>query len=323
MGRRVSVALITFDSAPYLGRCLDGIAQQRDVDISLIVVDNASGDASVEIVRALRPDATVLLNEVNRGYSAAVNQALEQADGEFVLLLNPDVFLQPDYLRLTVAALLEAGESYGSATGKLLRGTGSGIFPTGLIDSKGIRMTRSGRHLDIEAGMTDVLVESGAHEIFGVSGAAAVHRTSFLRDVAVNGEILDEDFFAYREDADLAWRGRLFGWRALYVPAAVAYHVRRVRPEIRRTLPPELNRHSVKNRFLLRLKNEGWLLALRNAPFELARDLVVVAAALTVERTSLPAFAWLWRERKRLLARRRAVQSRRRVRDAELVRWFR
>jgi len=323
MGRRVSVALITFDSAPYLGRCLDGIAQQRDVDISLIVVDNASGDASVEIVRALRPDASVLLNEVNRGYSAAVNQALEQADGEFVLLLNPDVFLQPDYLRLTVAALLEAGESYGSATGKLLRGTGSDISPTGLVDSKGIRMTRSGRHLDIDAGMTDVLVESEAREIFGVSGAAAVHRTSFLRDVAMDGEILDEDFFAYREDADLAWRGRLFGWRALYVPAAVAYHVRRVRPEVRRTLPPELNRHSVKNRFLLRLKNEGWLLALRNAPFELARDLVVLAAALTVERTSLPAFAWLWRERKRLLARRRAVQSRRRVRDAELVGWFR
>ena len=146
---------------------------------------------------------------------------------------------------------------------------------------------------------------------------------SFLRDVAIDGETLDEDFFAYREDADLAWRGRLLGWRALYVPAAVAGHVRRVTPAVRRTLPAELNRHSVKNRFLLRLKNEGLLLALRNAPFEIFRDLVVVGAALTVERTSLPAFAWLWRERTRLMARRRAVQARRRVSDLELVRWFR
>ena len=323
MGQRVSVALITFDSAQYLRRCLAGIAQQRDVEISLIVVDNASRDASVEIVRAGKPDATVILNDVNRGYSAAVNQALLEADEEFVLFLNPDVFLEPDYLSLTVAALREGGEAFGSATGKLLRGTGPDISPTGLIDSKGIRMTRSGRHLDIGAGLPDDGMEWGPHEVFGVSGAAAVHKTSFLRDVAIGGETLDEDFFAYREDADLAWRGRLLGWRALYVPSALAYHVRRVTPAVRRTLPPELNRHSVKNRFLLRLKNEGWLLALRNAPFELARDLIVLGAAMTVERTSLPAFVWLWRERKRLLARRRAVQSRRRVRDADLARWFR
>ena len=66
-------------------------------------------------------------------------------------------------------------------------------------------------------------------------GAAAMYRMSFLRDVAIDGEIFDEDFFAYREDADLAWRGRLFGWRALVRAAAVAYHVRRVTPEARQS----------------------------------------------------------------------------------------
>jgi GT2 family glycosyltransferase len=323
MGQRVSVALITYDSAQYLRRCLDGIAQQRDVDLSLIVIDNASRDDSVAIVRAARGDATILRNDVNVGYSAAINQALRHVDAEFVLFLNPDVFLSAHYLSLTVEALRQAGESFGSATGKLLSGRGPDISPTGLIDSKGIRMTRSGRHFDIDAGLAEDAVESLPREVFGVSGAAAVHKATFLRDVAIGGETLDEDFFAYREDADLAWRGRLFGWRALYVPAAVAFHVRRVTPAVRRTLPPELNRHSVKNRFLLRLKNEGWRLALRNAPFEIFRDLIVLAAALTVERTSLPAFAWLWRERKRLLEKRRAVQSRRRVPDEELARWFR
>jgi GT2 family glycosyltransferase len=160
-------------------------------------------------------------------------------------------------------------------------------------------------------------------EVFGVSGAAAMFRTSFLRDVAVDGEIFDEDFFAYREDADLAWRGRLFGWRALCDPGAVAYHVRRVTPAARRELPADVNMHSVKNRFLLRLKNQGVYLALRNLPFELARDLVVLAAALTVERSSLPAFPWLWRNRKRVVAKRRAIQQRRKVSDRELARWFR
>ena len=82
---------------------------------------------------------------------------------------------------------------------------------------------------------------------------------SFIRDVSVDGEFLDEDFFTYREDADVAWRGRLLGWRALYVPAAVGHHVRRVTPEARRELPERINRDSVRNRFLLRLKNEGLL----------------------------------------------------------------
>jgi hypothetical protein len=99
--------------------------------------------------------------------------------------------------------------------------------------------------------------------------------------------------------------------------------VRRVTPEVRRRLPASVNMHSVKNRFLLRIKNEGFHLVLRNAPFELARDLVVLAAAFTVERTSLPAFSWLWRNRSRVLAKRRAIQRRRTVSDRQLARWFR
>jgi GT2 family glycosyltransferase len=160
-------------------------------------------------------------------------------------------------------------------------------------------------------------------EIFGVSGAAAMYRMSFIRDVTVGGEFLDEDFFTFREDADVAWRGQLFGWRALYVPDAVAHHVRSVTPEKRRALSAVTNMHGVKNRFLLRLKNEGIYLALRNAPFELGRDLVAIAATLTIERSSLPAFGWLWKNRRRIMQKRRAIQSRRRVSDRQLAGWFR
>jgi hypothetical protein len=96
-----------------------------------------------------------------------------------------------------------------------------------------------------------------------------------------------------------------------------------VTPEARKELPADINMHSVKNRFLLRLKNEGAYLALRNAPFELARDVLVLLAALTIERTSLPAFGWLWRNRTRVLAKRRAIQQRRNVSDRALARWFR
>jgi GT2 family glycosyltransferase len=313
MGRVLSVVLVTWNSATHLRRCLDGIARQTYRPIELIAVDNASIDDSAAIVAPHA--AKQIRNETNRGFSAAVNQAIAAASGEFVLLVNPDAFLEPRYAERLIEAM---GEEFGMATGKLLLAE-----TPHLIDSMGIRMTRSGRHLDIGQGTPNAEGRTPKAEVFGVSGAAAMYRMSFLRGVAVDGEIFDEDFFAYREDADLAWRGRLFGWRAVYVPSAVAYHVRRVTPEARRALPPEINMHSVKNRFLLRLKNEGVYLALRNAIFEIPRDLLTIGAVLTIERTSLPALTWLWRNRRRVFAKRRAIQRRRRVTDRQLARWFR
>lgn len=313
----VSIVLVTWNSAPYLRRCLEGIAGQTHRNRELIAVDNASADGSADLVAGHA--TTVIRNDTNRGFSAAVNQAIAIARGELLLIVNPDCFLAPEY----IARLLPLFDdpSVGSATGLLMRARGTDIEPTGEIDSMGIRMTRTGRHLDIGQGAKPYANER--FEVFGVSGAAALFRKSFLMDVRIDGEALDEDFFAYREDADLAWRGRLYGWRSFCEPAAVAYHVRRVTPEARRELPADVNMHSVKNRFLLRIKNEGAYLALRNAPFELFRDLVVLAAALTVERTSLPAFGWLWRNRARVLAKRREVQRRRKVSDRQLARWFR
>jgi len=319
MGRLVSVVVVTWNSARYLRRCLAGITAQSYRayrDIELIVVDNASTDDSVALVPST---ARVIRNDTNAGFARAVNQAIAVARGEFVLLVNPDAWLRSDYLE-RLMNVMEDG-AYGAATGTLLRAVGPDITPTNEIDSRGIRMTRSGRHFDIDTG--DSKYPSMKYEVFGVSGAAALYSMTFIRDVTIGGEFFDEDFFSYREDADVAWRGRLFGWRAVYVPDAIGYHVRTVTPERRRTLSPIINMHSVKNRFLLRLKNEGLYLALRHALFEIPRDIVTIGAVLTIERTSLPAFAWLWRNRKRVLEKRREIQRRRRVSDRELARWFR
>jgi len=317
----VSVILTTWNSAPFLRRCLDGLRQQSYEELEVIHVDNGSADDSVRIVANLCPAARQIVNADNRGFTGAVNQGIGAARGDYILLCNPDAFLEPDYVANVVDALERAGEAYGMATGKLFRATGTDIAPTGVIDTKGIRMTRTGRHLDVAQGEPDQ--PDDVHDVFGVSGAAAIYRMSFVRDASIDGELLDEDFFTYREDADVAWRGQILGWRALYVPGAVGYHVRTVTPQKRRSLPPLVNMNSVKNRFLLRLKNQGWYLALRNAPFELPRDLVALAAVLTIERSSLPALRWLWKNRRRILAKRREIQRRRRVSDRLLAGWFR
>lgn len=321
MAERIAIVLITWNSARYLRRCFEGIESQSVSPAEVVVIDNASADGSAQLATSLFPDAKLIRNATNTGFAAAANQGIAATTAELVLLLNPDVLLGATYCEEGAAALERAGSRCGAATGRLLRGEGDAIAPTTVVDSLGIRMTRNGRHLDIGAGEPDD-GSRGDVEVFGVSGAAALYRRTMLDDCRVLGEIFDEAFFAYREDADLAWRSRLLGWKAVLASEATAWHVRRVTPEVRSSLPPAINMHSIKNRFLLRLKNEGGGLALRNAPFELARDAVVVGAALTIERSSLPALTWLWKNRASIFAKRREIQGRRRVADRDLARWF-
>jgi GT2 family glycosyltransferase len=321
MGRDVTAVLIAWNSARWLPRCLDALGGQRlsGGSVHLVAIDHASTDRSVEILERGNP-AALIRNGENRGFAAAANQGIAATADPWLLFLNPDVRLESGYIEECVAALERGGERFGSATGTLYRAEGDEMRALPAIDSTGIRMTRTGRHFDIAD--PPPARGSGPREVFGVSGAAGVWRRRCLEHLAVGGEIFDEDFFAYREDADLAWRARLFGWKSIHVPEAIAYHVRRVTPEVRGELPEEINMHSVKNRFLLRMKNEGRTLALRNAPWELARDLTVAMATLTVERTSLPAWRWLWRNRARVWEKREEIQRRRVVSDRELLPWF-
>jgi GT2 family glycosyltransferase len=143
-----------------------------------------------------------------------------------------------------------------------------------------------------------------------------------ILDVSDFGEFFDPDFFAYREDADVAWRAQLRGWRALYTPSAVGYHVRSVVPGNRLAVPNVVNMHSVKNRFLLRIKNMSGGLYRRYWMGATARDIMVVGACLLCEQSSLPAFWHIARCLPRALRRRREIMSRRSVPDEALAAWF-
>ena len=158
--------------------------------------------------------------------------------------------------------------------------------------------------------------------VFGATGAAALYRRSMVDDVSVNGEFFDEQFFAYREDADLAWRAQLMGWRCVYTPEAVAWHVRRVTPERRGQLPTEINWHSVKNRFLMRAKNISLPLYVRYFLPVTFRDLQVIGYCLLADRRLASALTAVWKSRHELRRKRKVVQSRRSVSDEDLSIWF-
>ena len=318
----VSILITTYNSAEVLGLCLDSLRGQDYGPLELIVVDNASTDGTREILRPLEQTGQVLYNQTNLGFAAAQNQALGLASGEWVMSLNPDVLLSPNFISELVAAA-RMDSAVGMACGKLLRWKPGADPPcTKVVDSTGIYVLRNLRHLDRGSEELDQGQYDEPAYVFGATGAAALYRRTMIEDISVAGEFYDEDFFAYREDADVAWRAQLRGWRCVYTPRAVAWHVRRVTPSRRRVLPFFINWHSVKNRFLMRAKNISVPLYLRLLLPITLRDATILGYALLVDRRLLSILPFLWKGRTGIQEKRRWIQSRRRVSDGELARWF-
>jgi len=318
----VSVLLVTWNSASCLDECFASLDRQDYRDLEVIVVDNASTDATRELLRLRDATWRVFYNETNVGFAAGQNQAIDRANGDWLLCLNPDVTLSSSFISRLVAAG-SVHEDAGSVCGKLLRWSPESSAPqTRVIDSTGIYFTRNMRHLDRGGEETDSGQYDRAQWVFGATGAAAMFRHSFADAVSVNGQFFYEEFFSYREDADLAWRGQLMGWKCLYEPTAVAWHVRRVTPERRASLPEEINWHSIKNRFLMRGKNaSGWLCWQLFWPVAV-RDLMVVGYALLRDWRMLSAIAYPPKNMASIRAKRQVIQGRRRVSDRELLWWF-
>jgi GT2 family glycosyltransferase len=314
----VTVGIVTWNSERFLPSCLDGLEDQADPSIELVVVDNASTDRSVELVRERFPGARIIMNADNVGYCKAHNQAIAASQGEFYLALNPDVRMQPGFIE-HMAESLEARPECGSAVGKLWQ---VGVQEPRILDGAGLFMDRR-RHQYLRGhGQPDRGQYDQPEEVFGADGAAPLHRRAMLEDVKVDGEYFDEQFFAYMEDVDLACRARLLGWRCWYEPAATAFHARSFQPGRRRAMPRRMRRVAVKNRYLMILKNEGREEWRRDWWRILSYDLKIWAYILLFEQSSLGAMALLRREWGRAQAWRREIWGRVRAGPQERLSWF-
>ncbi|MGI8961317.1 MAG: glycosyltransferase family 2 protein [Bryobacteraceae bacterium] len=318
----VTVTIVTFNSGRCIEQCLQSVLEQNYARKQVIIVDNASSDDTARILKQFEGRVRVVYNRENVGFAAGQNQAIALSQAEWVLVLNPDVRLMPDFISMMVAAG-EADLKAGSVCGKLLRMSADCEIPEErVLDSTGIYFTPSLRHLDRGSQDKDEGRYDEFHYVFGASGAAALYCREMIGDVSISGEFFDSDFFAYREDADVAWRAQLLGWKCVFTPFAVGYHVRTVLPANRRSLSPVLNMHSVKNRWLMRIKNMTPGLYRRYWLPTTMRDLVVIAGCVLREFTSLRAFAFVLRNLRRFLKKRRQIMARRRANDTYMAAWF-
>lgn len=208
----ISVVIVNWNGRQWLQSCLPSLAQQTYDDVEIIVVDNASSDDSVAWLAERWPDVRVLPQAENTGFSRANNLGIRAGRGAFFATVNNDTRLAPTCLSELVAAA--ASPDVGMVAPCIVQWQAPGH-----VDSAGIEVDRAG--IAWQRGWNRPVEELAVEQdVFGPSAAAALYRRAMLDEIG----LFDEDFFAYYEDVDLAWRARQAGWRCRYVPRAEVDH---------------------------------------------------------------------------------------------------
>jgi GT2 family glycosyltransferase len=304
MEPKVAVIVVNWNGGACLAACLRALAGQTESAFRAVVVDNASQDGSQRAVAALGDERFSLVQlESNTGFAHASNVGARQCPAsEFVALLNPDAFPEPDWL----ARLLEAARTHARAAS-----FGSHLVDAadhGVSDGTGDAYHFSGRAFRRDHGRPVALSRGAEAAVFSPCAAAALYR----REAWDGAGALDEDFFCYMEDVDLGFRLRLLGWDAVHVPQAVCYHAGSALTGRHSDFSTYYGQRNMVWTFVKNMPS--WLFWLL-LPFHLLLTALAPLAfigrgqallVMRAKRDALRAWGSVWRKR-------RAVQRRRRV----------
>lgn len=326
MTPRAAILIATYNAERDVADCLGAVAALATRPLEVVWIDGGSTDATVERVRAEAPRLAaaglpfeLVADPANIGYAAAMNIGIRRTTAPWVLALNADARLEPDYVDRLLARAEAHGEHAGAATGRLSRFAAPG--EPDRLDACGMYLVRAWRHFDRGSDQVDSGQYPVPARVFGATGAASLFSRRALEDTAVGpGHFFDELFHSYREDAELAFRLQERGWDVLYEPAARARHRRFNLPQRRSSMSDLVNFHTLKNRYLLRAYHQSAGNFWRTLPWTLPRDVMALGYVLAFERTSLPAYRWLFANRRDILLRRKKIQA---ETKCSLEPWFR
>lgn len=211
---KFSILIVNWNGLSVLPRCFEALESQDFHAFEVVLLDNGSSDGSAAYVRREHPEVMLIESNHNRGFAAGNNLAANAARGEWLVLLNNDAFPAPDWLCVLDQATRDFPDAAMFASRLLM------ADDPGRIDGTGDALHVSGSVWNRQHRHPAHLADAVPHEVFSPQGAAAV----ILRAAFESAGGFDEDFFAYHEDIDLAFRLRLLGHHCMYIPDALVYH---------------------------------------------------------------------------------------------------
>lgn len=212
---KISIIIPNLNGADFLAPCLGSLKKQSFSDYELIIIDNASTDNSLVLVKEKFPQSTIFSFTKNEGFAVAVNKGISLAKGEYIFLLNNDTELDVNCLNV-LNGFLDSNPEVSFCATKMLY-----FYDRNIIDIAGDIMTIYGIAHKKGNGEIDKGQYDKSQTIFGACAGAAFYRRSLFEKIGN----FDEDFFAYLEDVDFSFRANLLGFKCQYVPGAVVYHV--------------------------------------------------------------------------------------------------
>lgn len=324
----VTISLLTWNGQKYLPWLLKSLSEQSFKDWELLVLDNASTDQSTDIIREYYPKARIIKQKQNIGFAKGHNLLINWSNSDYVFVLNQDVILESNYLRELVD-FLESNQQAASCAGKLMYWDFDSGLKTKIIDSYGLKIDKKREVIDNHQGQQEISINN--QEVFGLSATATLYRRQALdivagQPVANHLQYFDEDFFAYKEDIDLAWRLRLFAWENWLISTTKAYHHRSVakHKNIRESRQHRgfANKLSYRNHLMLIYKNSFYQNLFKDffaiKWYEFKKFLYL----LIFERSTLVGLKEYLANIPKLSKKRKYIMKHRKVNAKDMYKWF-
>ena len=214
--KNVTVVIPNWNGMRFLKTCLDSLRRQDTDDFETLVVDNHSEDGSVEFIRAHYPEVRLIVHEENLGFTGGVNAGIEASESPYVLLLNNDTECDPGFVRALFTAIDRDPRLF-SVSSRMIR-----FGERDVLDDAGDLFTVLGYQAQRGTGQP---VRDPKYlkpnRVFSACAGAAIYRKSVFEEMGA----FDPDHFAYLEDVDVGYRAMIYGYRNVYEPSAVVYHV--------------------------------------------------------------------------------------------------